>query len=569
MIAQLTELAGSGCSVSLPDALDNLARAGGEELTLSIERTDGGFSSLRVVLPQPENRQEEQFLEEVVFAAAYNLISALGGRRMILGGRACAVWRGRLSEAFGVQLPKAHRAGYAKCLNVTDRINAALGLPPFRFDTGERPSDTPLTANVGDPAAIFRSAAQRAMTGAYLGLDVGGSDIKCVAVRDGVIAAVKEYDWNPMEARSAAGILGPILLLARLMRALTFSPMEESTRRELLSRDCTDERMAELLPDEGALPPFDAVGVNYPDVVIEDRIVGGETTKTRGMREHAADFEAELLALSNLASLLHRHCREGGRVRIANDGSLAAYTAAVELAHASGADRVRDGVIAHTLGTELGTGWIDESGRIPPVPLEIYNCVADLGNHPARRYPPDDVRSILNFNTGIPGTLQRCCSQWGAYRLAAEIFPREAPDLYRSLFERGFLAERSGVLSVVTGPDMRKPFLQYLMEKAASGHPAAGKIFEKTGESLLVTARLMRDMLHPRADSRVLLGRFVKEPACFALMQRGCAGMPLLDGGASLSHTPLMKQLASLGGGVTVGQFGQAVGAICYALANE
>jgi hypothetical protein len=37
-------------------------------------------------------------------------------------------------------------------------------------------------------------------------------------------------------------------------------------------------------------------------------------------------------------------------------------------------------VFAHTLGTELGTGWIDETGAIPQIPLEVYNCVIDLGN---------------------------------------------------------------------------------------------------------------------------------------------------------------------------------------------
>ena len=45
-----------------------------------------------------------------------------------------------------------------------------------------------------------------------------------------------------------------------------------------------------------------------------------------------------------------------------------------------------------------------------------------LGNHPTRAYHELDARSVNNFNTGLAGTLQKYCSQSGAYRLALRLF---------------------------------------------------------------------------------------------------------------------------------------------------
>ena len=69
---------------------------------------------------------------------------------------------------------------------------------------------------------------------------------------------------------------------------------------------------------------------------------------------------------------------------------------------------------------------------------------------------------------------------------------------------------------------------------------------------------------------RFLFGRFVKHPRCFALICEGCAEvMPelrLVAADSGLACTGLMRQLAAMPG-VTVAQFGQAVGAVFYGLA--
>ena len=88
----------------------------------------------------------------------------------------------------------------------------------------------------------------------------------------------------------------------------------------------------------GTLRGFDAIGLCFPDVVIRNRIVGGETYKTRGMRENAAlDYEAQFAKITDLCMLLQAYTVPGGVVMNTNDGPMAAFTAAVEQA-AAGAD---------------------------------------------------------------------------------------------------------------------------------------------------------------------------------------------------------------------------------------
>ena len=65
----------------------------------------------------------------------------------------------------------------------------------------------------------------------------------------------------------------------------------------------------------GTLRGFDAIGLCFPDVVIRNRIVGGETYKTRGMRENAAlDYEAQFAKITDLCMLLQAYTVPSGVV---------------------------------------------------------------------------------------------------------------------------------------------------------------------------------------------------------------------------------------------------------------
>ncbi len=532
-------------------------------------------------LPETADEAEQSFVREYFYASLYNFISAYGGAGMTLvitpGDTFARNLCETLERVFQVHLPKRERRGYGKCLNVTDRINAALGLAPFTFIIAEslpQPEHTQVRPHL-DAVTACRAAVKKSREATLCGIDIGGTDIKVVGIRNGRIAAVKEYDWFPAEMTKVEQVIEPILLMSRVVRAamsLPNTPEADSLKEQMLKKGVSFEAMQSAADTcravYGEAPLLDGIGVCFPDVVIADKIVGGETYKTRGIRNASGDYESEFLKLTALNTLLLQQCRAGGKVHMANDGSLAAYTAAVELAHSGEADSVASGVFAHTLGTELGTGWIDETGEIPQIPLEIYNCIIDLGNRPARAYHELDARSVNNFNTSLPGTLQKYCSQSGAYRLALRIFEEKSPQRYAELFEKGFLERREGGVYVCQSPsDMRKPLLEHLMRLASEGDPAAAEIFREIGEFLAVTFEETEWMLAPKSRSRVLFGRFVKHKRCFDLMQEGAnARCPVefIAGDGNFAFTPLMMDLKN-DPAHTVAQFGQAVGAAYFA----
>lgn len=580
MINAFLEKARQGESVYLHEVRSAFAGCA-HVIECVLELTLGGQRCYRVALPAAQNAQELSFAKEYFYANIYNLISVLGGTGMTLyvqpGDDYAASLCEALDEVFQTGTARCMRSGYGKCLNVTDRMNAAMGKEPFRFVVKQEkcPELVLPKAPASDALSQFQRAVHNAK-GAYLcGMDIGGTDIKVVGVKDGRIAAFKEYDWDPSIMKDVVALIEPILLLTRVVRTALSMPDTAHANRlrdAMLDKNASDECMQaavnEAEADFGAPELLDGIGVCFPDVVIDDKIVGGETLKTRGIREHSPDYEAEFSRLTVLKQLLQAQCRQGGAVHLSNDGSLAAYTAAVELAHSESAAEVSEGVFAHTLGTELGTGWIDEIGEIPQIPLEVYNCIIDLGCYPAREYAPMDVRSINNFNTSLPGTLQKYTSQSGAYRLALQYFQEQSPVRYRELFEKGYLEERNNGIYVVTSPkDMRKPLLEHIMALASGGEPAAEQVFRQIGEYLAATYMETEHILAPRAKTRVLFGRFVKKQRCFELMQQGAqAVIPVRFVAADddLACTPLMLDLKA-DATYTVAQFGQAVGAAYYA----
>jgi len=380
------------------------------------------------------------------------------------------------------------------------------------------------------------------------------------------------FDWNPALYATAEEIIEPILWLVRLMRcrlAAERTALPEKLRGKLhealakdaalgLIREAAEQAEAVL---GAAVNVLDGIGVSYPDIVIGDRILGGETPKTEGLRRNAAlDYEQEFHKLSELREELQKLCRPGGAVRITNDGNMAAFTAAMELAHSGDAAALRDGVIAHSLGTDLGTGWLTEAGTIPALPLELYDLILDLGSFPARAVAPRDLRSTRNENSGLPGAL-RYMGQAAAYRLAYQ---------RNSALLEGFTALDGEALTIAKEPrDMRKPCLEHLMQLAEEGDEDASAVFRDIGENLSAVTREMEYLLHPAAKSRFLFGRFVKRPKVFRLLEegfhRGAGDVTLIPSDENLANTPLMRALAQ-SKDATVAQFGQAVGAIYFAV---
>lgn len=549
---------------------------------LHITLYDSSVRTFPLLLPVTQGREEEDFVAEYVHASVYNLLSALGGVRLdiYLDREDRTAWSlaEGLGRTFQLSLPKSARTGYGRCLNVNERVLTALfqGKSSFSFGVHsitEEPDAETRPTPAGRP--VFSELPALTAGRMLLGMDVGGTDVKLAASVDGRLALCKEFDWLPSACVRAEELTGPLLLLTRLLRAagsLYRAGREREIDRAALDRRASLEEMAlgAAAMEEAAGPDlrnFDAIGLSFPDVVIQNRIVGGETPKTQGIRNSSGpDYEAQFARITALNQALAAYTVPGGSVLCVNDGPMAAFTAAVEQA-AAGADLSR-GFFAHSLGTDLGTGWVRPDGSIPDIPLEVYNFIIDLGSHPQRACPPEDARSIRSTNTGLPGSLQKYGGQAAIFRLAAARLPDQAPELWQDVLDRGLFRWEGERLVVPTSPvDLRKDCLEYFMEQASTGHPACQELFRQVGEYLAVTWRETEHILHPETGARTLFGRLVKHPACFRLICQGAArrepGLQLAAADGSLANTPLMGQLNARPG-CTVAQFAQAVGAVYY-----
>lgn len=583
---------------NLFDSLENCL-----ELRVRMEAAGDGPNrdfSIRIPSPDTLNVEQDEFVLEYLSALIYNIISSFGGITLTFfrppGNSGLDDLVNRLSRQFHPDTAKSDREGYGRCLNVAERMADALeGLKPgtlkFRFrtsdlgDPAESADSTQETPPKGPSVTTILKGIPEKLAGkTILGMDIGGSDIKVVLSVDGRIVSYKEYDWFPARFRLSKQLVDPVLMMARWgrCRAAAEADSKDSGWKEnldaLSDADARDDQLEAVIAEAeeyfvGQLPGLDGIGLCFPDVVVRNKIVGGEVYKTRGIRNNPEiNYEVDFRQLTDLDTELSRFCRTPGSVRNINDGPMASFTAAVEMAFAGQSD-VDSGVFAHTLGTELGTGWLGESGELPEIPLEVYNYVIDLGSRPERQFHSDDPRSLNNFNTNIPGTLQKSISQSGVFRLALKYFPGSRPDLYKELFDKGFLEnETDGSISIRQEPrDMRKALLEHLMalpeREGADG--ICGEIFREIGEYLAVTFEETNWILSPGTQSRVLFGRLVKNPVCFGLMQEGAArivsGMRLIVADDESAWTPMMRQLRD-DGHYTVAQFAQAVGAVYYAV---
>ncbi len=527
MIQSLLRTAEQGTPLWLPDLRLLFAECPeARPLILRIRGNGDACRDYRLFLPPAASSKEEAFLLRYVSSSLYNILSALSAREI-------TIFCDEQTRALLSPLPALFETqeGFGKVRCIARRIHGAFEIsfaPPERFS----PVPVPAVPDSNDLGARLRAVCRAAEEKGCVGVDVGGSDIKLAASLCGKLLYTKEYDWNPASSPTAEGIVEPILDLIR-------------------------EARFELEKSGGRL---DAVGISFPDIVISDRIVGGETPKTKGMRDNPSlDYEREFTRLRDLKDAVLSLCAPGAHVRLTNDGNMAAFSAAAELS-AGGADElIAGGVVAHSLGTDLGTGWLCADGTIPPLPLELYDLLLDLGDAPSASLPSADLRSTRNENSVMNG-LRRYLGQAAAYRLAWRLDP--------TLLD-GFISRSGEILSIPTAPaDLRKPCLEHLMRCATEGRPEAEEIFREIGRSLAQATREMNWIFGATPPQRFLFGRFVKSRRCFDLLCDGfrevLSSVSLAAADDELANTALMKQLSATPS-VSVAQFAQAVGAIYYA----
>lgn len=575
-----------------------------QELSIVLEDLDRTDIFFTVKIPYLNDlmKSEIRLIQEFLFARVYNILSSLGGRSLTFMVSDLEKDKNlkqilySFPVVFGQGDSRKNRQGYGRSLNVIERmvnvqdpdwsgfefcIKNGTPIKPIRIENE-------LRETFNSPLAKFKTIAYCPPNKRICGIDIGGTDIKLCVAEGERIVCFKEYDWFPAKFRETQQLIDPVVNLLRLLRGyLTFHKWKdmrlenqyadvEGILEKAMDRHADMEiiteavsRLEVVFGDQ--LINFDAIGMCFPDVVIRNKIVGGEVYKTRGIRNNPAiDYETNFKELTHLDIRLQQFCNNSGTVKICNDGPMAAFTAAVELAASPRAFEVSRGNFAHTLGTELGTGWVNEEGDIPDIPLEVYNFIIDLGSNQQKNFEADDVRSILNFNNNLSGTLQKYTSQSGVFRLAVKFFSESRPDLLEQLYKNKFIERKGAAIYPVVFPkDNRKDFLEYMMAlPEKDDDPICQQIWIEVGQALAVTWLETDKLLNPAVKKRILFGRLVKNKRCFELLMKGARQfIPSIDmeiADSSLAYTPLMRELDKHPD-YTVAQFAQAVGAIYFA----
>lgn len=529
-------------------------------------------------LPCWSDTEQRDFVFRYLTANVYNILCGNSGRSIsFFYDTKDLYFNSLIAELPGIfQLDSNSRCGFGKVVNIANRIGRMLGGSGFMFKSRDiseyTPVSTPTESAYADLAKALQKRIERSSNLNCVGIDIGGTDIKLAASIGEKLVCIKEFDWNPAESPTAQEIYYPILLLIRLMRAciaVSLIGADDETDRLLsdaLHKDASIETMEHAVSTAEERLTFginvlDAVGISFPDIVIHDRIIGGETPKTAGIRANTAlDYEAEFARLTRLKDMVLELCREGGSCHITNDGNIAAFTAAMEAVAAGDTASVKEGIVAFAIGTGLGTGWVLPSGEIPQIPLEMYELLLNLGALSDAKYPPADIRSTRSENTGLPG-ISSYVGQPAAFRMAYK-FDKSMLD--------GYLRENNGLINVQTEPeDLRKPCLEHLMRLAAAGKKEAEDIFRCTGYYLAQVTMEMDHIFRIGTRCRYLFGRFAKHKRCFELICEGFASartdVSLKAADNELAATPLMRQLAA-SEAATVAQFGQAIGSIYFAV---
>jgi len=542
-----------------------------------------------------EGKQQIQFIQAYINAEIYNILSSLGGLSLNVytdtKNTVLVNILKNVNNDFCIDMDKAKRNNYGNCINVIDRMIKAMYGDNKKFeyrikDISLKPKIIDNTNNKENSSDMLKRVTENLENKAICGIDIGGTDIK-IALSDGTdICCFKEYDWNPKSFEIANKLISPVVYLTKLVRvfySLKYSKNIVGESKKIISDEVDKamdkhatiefitevvDKVEKLLKEE--ILPLDAIGLSFPDVVVKDKVVGGETTKTIGIKRNKnVDFESEFEQIMDIDQTLLKLCKTTGVVKIMNDGPAAAYTAAVEMM-AQDSKSVINGVFAHSLGTELGTGWVDGASNIPQMPLECYNFIIDIGNFVEKAYDAEDVRSINNVNTLLAGTLQKYTSQSGVFRLAIQYFKIKRPKLYKEIFDKGFVKENEdGMLYVPTKPnDMRKGFLEHVMSlPERENDELVNDIFRQIGVYLAITWYETEYILNPACKERTLFGRVVKNNRCFELIKEGAKSIKsdiefyLADG--AMANTQLMIKLKE-DKNYSVAQFAQAVGVIYY-----
>ncbi|NBK92081.1 hypothetical protein D5278_08850 [bacterium 1XD21-13] len=491
--------------------------------------------------------KKQELYRKYLLAMINNMLVSFGGAKLAIYRReGSAVLDRLLTEAiaeFQQDSLRNDRTGYGVYLNYINRMNVFLGLGRFRMEIRnqqEWPRLDPgkeyriyVPEDERKEQELLRRTATELEGTCICSLDVGGNSIKGAVVRDGKILVLKEYQWYPTGCRVAEEMNNPMILMVRFLSICTglmerdghLDRIQEAflckvPYEELLA--VTERAEAEGVSSEGR---FDAIVVGFPDIVVHNKIAGGESFKHLGLKNNPdTDYEVEFFRTSDLDTMVAPYGKPDVPVIVLNDGNAASYITSVEQAFAREAFLDENGLFANTIGTEMGTGFISIGGTIQHIPLEGFQHIIDLGNEVYQRYPASDIRSVLSTNTGIPGVVQKYISQMGLFRMAITALYEEKAPLFDQLLEKGLLAfdKKEDVMTSVLEPkDRRGELTRFLVAQLAEGNAAVEEAYRMMGKAMGILIDQDKLIFPEIAATRLLSGGIIADNRAFALLREG------------------------------------------------
>ena len=494
---------------ALPDAQKQEIRF------LAVMNRQNQFRKLAFLLPRGALLEEYNDLcRRCVLAMLNNMITSFGGASLdIYFETRDKTLLKMLTEAaaeFDIDRTDNFRTGYGGCINYVNRMNKFLNLGRFTMslfdirDWKEPPPSMELRlykpgSEQKDVELLRRSALE--MEGkCFCSLDVGGNSIKGAVVKGMEIAAVKEYQWFPTGIKTADEMNGHQLLMLRFLGCCT-GAMEagvDLSDRPVADAMATDasyrtvQAAAEYLEAKGISPlaRFDAVVIGFPDIVVFNKIAGGETFKQQGMKHNSGSgYETEFSKTSELDDLARPYVKESSSpVVVLNDANAASYLLSVEQSLSENTLIDEHGIFVNTVGTEMGTGFVSRGGTIHYIPLEDYQHIIDLGNTDYWKYPLNDLRSINNMNTGIPGTVQKYITQLGLFRMAASWFLEHDRSVIEKMAAQKLVSfdAENDIIEMITDPINTREKLTLLLTRQmlSEENPVVEEVFRTMGKAM-------------------------------------------------------------------------------------
>ena len=506
------------------------------------------YRKLCFEMPKGETLQgERELYRRYLLAMMNNLLVSFGGAGLELYFDETDQELKSLTEEavaeFQADSPRNDRKSYGVYLNYINRMNVFLGLGRFAFqlkDLSAWPKLDPekeyriyVPQKEEEELKLLKRTATELEGRCICSLDVGGNSIKGAVVKDGRALVLKEYQWYPTGCRTAQEMNDPMLLMVRFLSACTGLMERDGNLAAAEAAFAKNVPYGQLLAETEALERsgictkgrFDAIVIGFPDIVVHNKIAGGESFKHQGMKNNPdTDYEVEFFKTSDLDELAAPYAKEGAPVVVLNDGNAASYITSVEQTFAPESFIDENGMFCCTIGTEMGTGFISRGGTIQHIPLEGFQHVIDLGNEEYQKYPPADLRSVNSTNTGIPGVVQKYISQMGLFRMALTALWESKDPLFEKLQEMGLIAYNAGadtLYSVLEPEDRRGTLTRFLVSRLSEGCPAVEEAFRMMGKAMGILIDQDRLIFPEITTRRLLSGGIIADDRAFALMREG------------------------------------------------